>query len=145
MYCNLQFFPPEQYSRIGYFPLQYDGTNCSQNFIRIYADIPKNFTVASAYITLRHQPVTWNYYNSATATSTTNTVGSARNVQIYTDSLNARETINVDSELQSITSTPGTVTTKLGSSGKTFGNSQIETATSEELKEYLKTRKPYSF
>ncbi len=71
VYCNLQFFPPQQYGKIGYGVLNYE--DIYQEMIKIYADIPSNFVVESAYITLRHQPINWVYYNSIEATSLTTT------------------------------------------------------------------------
>ena len=70
-----------------------------QEYLTIYADIPSNFTIEKAFITLRHQPITWHYYANIEATSESVTVGYARNVQIYTDSLKPKEDIYVDSEL----------------------------------------------
>lgn len=92
----MQFFPPEQYGGIGYGV--FGNSDIYQETIRIYADIPNNFTVKSAYITLRHQPIDWIYYKGILDTNTTRTTGYARNVQIYKETLMARQVVYVDSE-----------------------------------------------
>ena len=74
-------------------------------YLRIYTDIPSNFTVISAYITIIHRPITWHYYNVTNMTGETQ-LGYARNVQIYIDSLTAGEDIYLDSEADPITITP---------------------------------------
>lgn len=67
-------------------------------------------------------------------------IGYARNVQIYIDSLNAKETIEVDSDFFNMSDMQGTSTTKLGTNGKTFSDSKIEVIKSQDLKEHLKSR-----
>ncbi len=136
IYCNLQFFPPIQYAECGYI-YRLDMDCSSQQYLNIYADIPKNFVIESAYITLRHQPVTWNYWDMS-GSGRKETVGYSRNVQIYTDDLIPREYVYVDSETLAINEMPGIKTTAMGNSGKTFSSTKIEVAISSNLKQYLK-------
>lgn len=143
VYCNLQFFPPQQYGKIGYTVLNYE--DIYQEMIKIYADIPSNFVIENAYITLRHQPITWVYYNSITATTTTATVGYARNVQIYVGELITRETIYVDSEGTLPTMMDGSKTNAMGNNGKTFSSTSIEVAKSSDLSAYLEARRTNCF
>lgn len=136
VYCNLQFFPPQQYGMCGYLYTLYN-EKVTQEYIKIYADIPSNFVIENAYITIRHQPITWHYIASLSNPSEKTTIGYSRNVQIYIDDLKPRENIYIDSETLSENVTPGTITNAMGSSGKTFSSSTIEVAKSSNLKTYL--------
>lgn len=140
IYTNLTFtslaVDAEFSNEIGYFYDENYGAS-EQKYLRIIADIPSNFTITSATISIRHRPVKWHYYASATATSQSTTTGYARNVQIYNETFSALEDVYVDSEYSLETSTPGTATTTLGSSGKTFSSSAVEAVTSSDLSSYL--------
>jgi len=141
IYCNLQFFPaiPSRYGEssdvVGYGCLFQDVIIYS-SIINIFADIPSNFTVSKAYITIQHQPVNWEYFDETMASRKTK--GYGRNIQIYTDSLYPNETIVVDSDdIDYNTQPKGTNTKALGDNGKTFNSSTIETITSADLSSHL--------
>lgn len=143
VYCNLQFFPPIQYASCGYI-FKNDMDCASQEYLSIYADIPNNFVIESAYITIRHQPVTWNYWDIK-ETKIKEVIGYSRNIQIYIDDLIPKEKVYIDSETLKVDEIPGIKTNAMGDLGKTFSSSIIETALSTDLKQYLKSGKQTVF
>ena len=79
IYTNLQFHSTSNYNGfIGYYGDT--TTGFYQAYLTIDADIPSDFVIKSAYITIKHQPISWTYSSSTTT-------GYGRNIQAYTDTM----------------------------------------------------------
>lgn len=92
--------------------------------------IPDNFTVDKVYITMLHQPITW-YNNNGISTK-----GNSRNIQAYkiTNFGNATLSAKYESEIyMSSTLNYQLIEGAMGSAGHTFGNTNAETFTSEDI------------
>ena len=92
--------------------------------------IPTGFVVDKAYITIKHNPVTWTAQNNQTYR------GYARNVKAYTFSgLDSVINASYMSEYDASTTLNATLISgnPMGSNGKTFSNSSSETYTSGNI------------
>lgn len=98
--------------------------------IIIYADIPDNFKVSKAYITIIHQPAFWN--NSYW--------GFARNIGLYKATLNGKFEGDWESDFQNITADTLTQITKIFGSSNSWtpstpssSSSSIQTNTTSDI------------
>lgn len=108
------------------------------DYLKIYATIPSNFVIQSAYITIRHQPMKWGWSEvSGTTTTSKTATGYGRKIQIFSNAENPYTSLDVNSDYTDVTTVPGTNTKALGSSGKTFSSSSTETVISEDLSSWL--------
>ena len=129
IYTNLQFHSSSNYNGfIGYYGSTYTGFY--QAYLTIEADIPSNFVVKTAYITIKHQPIAWAYDSSTVE-------GYGRNIQIYTETMDGAWSLDYDSDWYEYQEMPGSQTELLGSTGKTFSSSETESVSSDDVSDYL--------
>lgn len=103
--------------------------------ISIYADIPENFTIEKAYITIIHQPCLWNDVN----------YGYTRNIAIYKATLNSKFASDWRSDFSLETENTLTQLTKIFSGDKNIwqpstpssSNSKIEVKQTIDISSYL--------
>ena len=81
---NLQFSSVGSYEGYGLLGFNYNSFNDSYVYadISIDVDIPSNFTIEQAYLTLYHTPATWSYYNES-MNGNIDIQGYARNLKLY--------------------------------------------------------------
>lgn len=114
---------------------------CYLRYLSIYAKIPENFVIKSAYITIRHQPIEWEHVEP----NNSNITGYARNIQIYSNAEDPYTSFEPNSGYNSITTMVGIKTKALGENGKTFSSSETETIISTDLSNYLEAGKFIQF
>lgn len=152
VYSNLQFtstciadgeLDGRLLSHIGYY--QSVGTYWLARLI-IEANIPSNFKVTSAYITITHQPIEYSGSVEDEATSQTvnleGTIGYARGVQIFADGSaygSSLYELEMGSEVRDSREMSGTNTYGLGANGKTFSDTETEVVISSDLSQYLES------
>lgn len=81
---NLQFSSVGNYEGYGLLGFNYNSFDDSYVYadISIDVDIPNNFTIEQAYLTLYHTSATWSYYNESTKENI-DIQGYARNLKLY--------------------------------------------------------------
>lgn len=81
---NLQFSSVGNYEGYGLLGFNYNSFDDSYVYadISIDVDIPNNFTIEQAYLTLYHTQATWSYYNDST-NENIDIQGYARNLKLY--------------------------------------------------------------
>lgn len=81
---NLQFSSVGNYEGYGLLGFNYNSFNDSYAYadVSIDVDIPSNFTIEQAYLTLYHTPATWSYYNES-MNGNIDIQGYARNLKLY--------------------------------------------------------------
>ena len=81
---NLQFNSVGSYEGYGLLGFNYNSFNDSYVYadISIDVDIPNNFTIEQAYLTLYHTQATWSYYNES-MNENIDIQGYARNLKLY--------------------------------------------------------------
>ena len=81
---NLQFVSIGKFEGYGLLGFNYNAFDDTYFYgdISIDVDIPDNFTIIQAYLTLYHTPATWSYYNSSTSENI-DIQGYARNLKLY--------------------------------------------------------------
>lgn len=81
---NLQFSSVGSYEGYGLLGFNYNSFNDSYVYadISIDVDIPNNFTIEQAYLTLYHTQATWSYYNDSMEENI-DIQGYARNLKLY--------------------------------------------------------------
>ena len=81
---NLQFVSIGKFEGYGLLGFNYNSFDDTYFYgdISIDVDIPDNFTIIQAYLTLYHTPATWSYYNSSTSENI-DIQGYARNLKLY--------------------------------------------------------------
>lgn len=115
-------------------------------YLIINAQIPENFEIKSANISIQHQPITWSCYNSSG--EKTNVEGYARDIQIYVNTRSALESLESESdwsEISQMSELGGMATIALGKYGKTFSATEIENVTSDDLSNYLNSSQMIQF
>ena len=78
LYSNLQFISSNQFEKIGYQADEMNTRNLKQS-IKIQCNIPENFTIEKAFITLFHRPMALGNVNNIVD------YGYARNIRLYTN------------------------------------------------------------
>ena len=116
----------------------------------IEANIPPNFEVTSAFITIEHQPFEYAGYEPDTPESVdmTGKIGYARAVQIYTTATGFGDDmfhLEFGSEIIDDRELSGENTYALGRTGYTFSDTSAETKVSSDLGEYLEAGKTTVF
>lgn len=81
---NLQFSSVGKFEGYGLLGFNYNSFDDSYAYadISIDIDIPDNFTIEQAYLTLYHTPAVWGYYNDSTKENV-DIQGYARNLKVY--------------------------------------------------------------
>ena len=131
------------YDWVGFKELSAENITYSYADLELDVNIPDNFTIISAYVTMFHTPAYWNYYNQGSDVSG-NVWGYPRNLKLY--KVNSEENYNFymtyggEYELTSGTMSLLEITNAFGASSytpnNTSGNS-IESKQSINIKDYL--------
>lgn len=131
------------YDWVGFKELSAENITYSYADLELDVNIPDNFTIISAYVTMFHTPAYWNYYSQGSDVSG-NVWGYPRNLKLY--KVNSEENYNFymtyggEYELTSGTMSLLEITNAFGASSytpnNTSGNS-IESKQSINIKDYL--------
>lgn len=128
-------------SNIGYFS---STSTIYMSYLIIEANIPSNFSVTEAHITVTHQPIEYSGSTSEAGTdvSLDGIVGFAKSIQVFADdSIFGTDMYSLDfgSEVLDDREMIGTDTKALGTNGKTFSKEGTEVIISEDLSKYLQS------
>ena len=151
VYSNLQFVSTcsngdgvlmgNLFSNIGYY---YSVGAFWMSYLLIEANIPPNFAVTEAYITVTHQPIAYSGEDPDEGVDMTGVIGRGTNIQIFADDSSFssnRYELQFGSEFIDETEMSGTDTRSLGRNGSgdgvTFSQDETEVIVSKDLSQYF--------
>lgn len=107
--------------------------------IELLADIPSNFTIEEAYVTLTHQPIYWQYQ---TETATNKLFGWSRSISLFKSDLQSYHMSEYGSEYYNTEESKTEISNAFGSSGWTpstpsTSSSKVEVKKSSDIKSNL--------